>query len=262
MKALVGWCGIISALLFSCTKQRQVAASPQDCTEIKALSPKASSGIYLIQPPSVQTPFKVYCEMQADGGWTVFQSRSGAAVSFERNWEEYKTGFGPLNKDHWLGLKKVFSLTQNKTKKWIMRVDLWDFEGGTAFAEYKDFRLGDEKSAFKLQVGKYKGNAGDAIRGAYPGIDQNNYGFSTIDRDNDGCSPCIFGDIAVNECTSSDSGGWWYSRCGSASLNGAWHPAGDNTGWASGLHWRTWKGPAPYSAKASRMMIKSVPVDA
>lgn len=41
-----------------------------------------------------------------------------------------------------------------------MRVDLWDHEGGTAFAEYGHFRLGSEKTAFKLHVGNYSGNAG------------------------------------------------------------------------------------------------------
>lgn len=99
---------------------------------------------------------------------------------------------------------------------------------------------------------------GDAIRGKYPDIDQNGHGFSTIDRDNDGCSPCIFGDILERECASSDGGGWWYSRCGSASLNGDWHPTGNHMGWASGLHWLTWKTPETYSVKATRMMIKSV----
>ncbi|MEQ2282030.1 hypothetical protein AMECASPLE_036343, partial [Ameca splendens] len=97
----------------------------------------------------------------------------------------------------------------------------------------------------------------DAIRGTYPGIDQNSFGFSTIDRDNDGCSLCIFGDIPEAECALTEGGGWWYSRCGSASLNGVWHPFGEHIGWASGLHWLTWKPPAPYSAKATRMMIKS-----
>jgi hypothetical protein len=43
-----------------------------------------------------------------------------------------------------------------------MRVNLWDFEGGTAFAEYRDFRLGTEKESYKLNVGAYKGNAGNS----------------------------------------------------------------------------------------------------
>lgn len=51
-------------------------------------------------------------------------------------------------------------MTMDKTKKWTLRVDLWDHEGGIAFAEYQDFRLGNKKSAFKLHVGQYSGDAG------------------------------------------------------------------------------------------------------
>uniref|UniRef100_I3JRC1 Fibrinogen C-terminal domain-containing protein n=1 Tax=Oreochromis niloticus TaxID=8128 RepID=I3JRC1_ORENI len=250
MKSLVVYCGLILAFLLSLYYfslilpllivflSVMVYASGTDCTQIKTLSPRASSGIYTIQPNGAMNKFKVYCEMRPDGGWTVFQKRT------------YKTGFGNLTQD--------FYLTKDKSKKWAMRVDLWDHEDGTAFAEYKNFRLGNEKTAFKLHVGKYRGNAGDAIRGAYKGIDQNGYGFSTVDRDNDGCSPCIFGDIADRACTFREGGGWWYSKCGSANLNGDWHSYGEHIGWASGLHWRTWKPPAPYSAKATKMMIKSV----
>jgi hypothetical protein len=36
-----------------------------------------------------------------------------------------------------------------------------DFEGGTAFAEYSDFRLGTEEESYKLNVGAYRGNAGN-----------------------------------------------------------------------------------------------------
>lgn len=43
-------------------------------------------------------------------------------------------------------------------------MDVWDHEGGAAFAEYKTFRLGNEKTAFKLHVGKYSGNAGTEAR--------------------------------------------------------------------------------------------------
>ncbi|XP_070997360.1 fibrinogen-like protein 1 [Oncorhynchus clarkii lewisi] len=240
---------------------RKGASTPgTDCTQIKTLSPRATSGVYVIQPAGVTSPFMVYCEMLADGGWTVFQMRTGAEVLFNKTWAEYEQGFGSLQKDHWLGLSKVFALTKGgRGRSSTMRVNLWDFEGGTAFAEYSDFHLGTEKESYKLNVGAYKGNAGDAIRGKYAGIDQNGFGFSTTDKDNDGCSPCIlFGDIAVDKCSFLDGGGWWYSRCGSASLNGDWHPAGEHIGWNSGLHWATWKGRVPYSTRASRMMIKSV----
>ncbi|XP_034019682.1 angiopoietin-related protein 5-like [Thalassophryne amazonica] len=257
MMSFAGICGLIFISLLSCSVQHPGASQGTDCSWIKRSSPEASSGVYIIKPVANKKRVKVYCEMLPDGGWTVFQQRSGSKVSFNKKWRYYKNGFGDLAQDHWLGLKSVYHMTKNKTRKWTLRVDLWDHEGGTAYAEYSDFRLSNAKNNFKLHVGNYTGNAGDAIRGSYAGIDQNSFGFSTVGRDNDGCDPCIFGDIAVNECVFSEGGGWWFSRCGSANLNGEWHPTGNHIGWASGLHWRTWKGPAPYSAKSTRMMIKS-----
>ncbi|XP_072528716.1 fibrinogen-like protein 1 isoform X2 [Salminus brasiliensis] len=228
----------------------------KDCTQIKNAFPNVKSGVYTIRPS--QASFKVYCEMREDGGWTVFQRRSGGEVSFNRDWKAYKDGFGACKNDHWLGLSKIWALTKAKGKNSTLRVDLWDFEGGSAFAQYQNFRIGSEKTNYNLQVGEYSGNAGDAIRGAYDGIDQNGYGFSTHDRDNDGCSPCIFGDIAMIDCSARGGGGWWFSRCGSADLNGKWHPGTKNRFWASGLYWLTWRAPELYSARATRMMVKSM----
>ncbi|XP_028972756.1 angiopoietin-4 [Esox lucius] len=252
--------GLVLVCIICLTDQTQgqektAVVQGTDCTQIKTLSPNATSGVYVIQPVAAESPFKVYCEMLADGGWTVFQLRTGPQVNFDTEWTEYEEGFGHLRKDHWLGLRHVFLLTRQRS---TLRVDLWDFEGGTAFAEYSDFHLGTESEAYKLNVGAYRGNAGNAFRGTYAGIDQNGFGFSTSDNDNDGCSPCIFGDIAEDHCAIMRHGGWWFSRCGSANLNGYWQPAGKHIGWSSGLHWETWNRPGPYSAKASRMMTKSV----
>uniref|UniRef100_A0A8C6TT06 Fibrinogen C-terminal domain-containing protein n=1 Tax=Neogobius melanostomus TaxID=47308 RepID=A0A8C6TT06_9GOBI len=233
--------GIILAFLISFSEHKICIWSiGTDCSDVKSKNPQASSGVYSIQPKGLKAPFKAYCEMRSDGGWTVVQRRSGAQVKFNRKWAAYKNGFGNLTrKCHHRELD--FALTKGKTRKWTLRVDLWDHEGNTAFAEYSNFKLGNKKSGYKLHVKTYKGTAGDAIRGAYKGIDQNGIGFSTIDQDNDGCDPCLFGDILQNECAASEGGGWWFSRCGSASLHGDYHPAGDHIGWGSGLHWDTWK---------------------
>ncbi|KAF5907950.1 angiopoietin-related protein 5-like, partial [Clarias magur] len=130
-----------------------------DCTQIKTTSPDAQSGIYTIRPSGLKNPIKVYCVMQEDGGWTVIQRRSGKKVSFDRNWELYKFGFGNIQKDHWLGLTKIWALTTWMDRKSTLRIDLWDFEGGSAYANYEDFWIGGERTAYKLHVGKYSGTA-------------------------------------------------------------------------------------------------------
>ncbi|XP_056281164.1 angiopoietin-4-like [Pseudoliparis swirei] len=260
MKSLVECCALISMFLLSCSGQAEehplISPAGPDCTQIQALSPQSPSGVYWIKPSPVKPPFQVFCEMRPDGGWTVLQRRSGAAVSFDRTWAAYRLGFGNYSEDHWLGLMMVSLLTENKT--WALRVDLWDHGNATAFAHYQDFRLDGEGAAFRLHVGEYRGDAGDAVRGAFPGIDQDGFGFSTADRDNDGCRPCIFGDVVQEACASSDAGGWWFSRCGSAALNGEWRPDGEHLGWEAGLHWDTWKGQEAYSMRASRMMVRSM----
>ncbi|XP_035258342.1 angiopoietin-4-like isoform X2 [Anguilla anguilla] len=237
----------------------------RDCSQIKSQHPEATSGLYMIQPAGVPKPFKVFCEMQSDGGWTVFQKRSGGEVSFRKDWLAYKHGFGNPQSDHWLGLQRLWAITKAGGSRWALRVDLWDFEGGSAFAEYRDFKLGNESQAYRLEVWGYYGTAGDAIRGRdpsallLPGLNQNCRSFSTLDRDNYSCAPCAFGNISADTCSHEEGGGgWWYSRrCGLASLHGEWHPAGKNWDQASGLHWFTWKDSGPYSARATRMMVKA-----
>lgn len=62
--------------------------------------------------------------------------------------------------EHWLGLAKIWALTKSKQQKSTLRVELWDFEGGSVYANYQNFRIGNEKTAYKLHVGKYSGTAG------------------------------------------------------------------------------------------------------
>ncbi|XP_062618116.1 neurogenic locus notch homolog protein 1-like [Saccostrea cucullata] len=54
------------------------------------------SGVYSIFPfgPSSES-VRTYCDMETlDGGWTAIQIRINESVSFERNWADYRVGFG------------------------------------------------------------------------------------------------------------------------------------------------------------------------
>ena len=57
------------------------------------------------------------------------------------------------------GNENIHLLTSNARQK--LRVDLADFEGINAFAEYDDFNVGNETEQYKLvSIGKYNGTAG------------------------------------------------------------------------------------------------------
>ena len=128
----------------------------KNCAEIYNNGSKAS-GVYQVNPDGLGA-FRVYCDQTtAGGGWTVLQKRLDGSVDFYRDWDEYKNGFGDLNGEFWLGLDKIHRLTKQTQNK--LRVDLEDFEGNTAYAEYDNFVVADEASDFTLsQLGKYSGN--------------------------------------------------------------------------------------------------------
>ncbi|XP_073738676.1 angiopoietin-related protein 5-like isoform X2 [Callorhinus ursinus] len=217
-----------------------VLLEPQgrDCSHIWLESPTARSGVYTIQPEGVSTPFKVFCDMRMDGGWTVIQSRDRGRrrpLDFERCWQEYKQGFGDLRGDHWLGLEHISGLTSQPGLRSELTVDLLGLDNHTLQAHYEHFHVDREDQFYQLTLGPYSGNAGDAFRGVGQTDNQEGCGFSTLDRDHDRCSPCTDGAQTFTSCSHDRSGaGWWYSACGHADLNGPWP---EHTGAASGMRW-------------------------
>ena len=131
--------------------------------------------------PDGKGSFNVYCDMRTDGGgWTVFQRRQDGSVDFYRGWNDYKSGFGQLTAEFWLGNDKIHRLTAARPSS--LRVELEDWNGVRVFAKYGKFKIGDEQVKYRLEVGSYSGTAGDSL--TY----HNNMAFSTQNRDNDGSS--------------------------------------------------------------------------
>ena len=148
-------------------------------------------------------------------------------INFTRSWAEYKSGFGDLSTEFWLGNDLINYLT-NKRRPVDLRIELEDFEGNQAFATYSTFRcvrhstqvdmfkiicnLGlaneeivllfrveSEESNYRLWVGGYGGNATDSFS-VHTG-----YAFSTVDRNNDEAPECC-------PCAPAYGGGWWFYR--------------------------------------------------
>ena len=170
--------------------------------------------------------FNVYCDMRTDGGgWTVFQRRQDGSVDFYRGWNDYKTGFGQLTAEFWLGNDKIHRLTASRPSS--LRVELEDWNGVRVYAKYGRFSIGDEQALFRLDVSLYSGTAGDSLKS------HNNMAFTTKDRDNDRNT----GSFDNENCAVHFTGAWWYNNCYSSSLNGKY---GQRTG-TKGPSWNNFR---------------------
>ena len=78
----------------------------------------------------------------------MIQKRFNGSMNFDFFYNGYKNGFGNLEGEFWLGLNKIHRLTSSG--QFVLRVELEDWDGNTAFAEYDKFVIGDEKSKYNL----------------------------------------------------------------------------------------------------------------
>ncbi|MEQ2259976.1 hypothetical protein XENORESO_014894 [Xenotaenia resolanae] len=193
--------------------ERQQEFVGKDCVDAHQKHLKGeTNGLFKIKPAGSGSiaAVEVYCHQEGlMGGWLLVQQRETGTVSFNRTWAEYRDGFGSVDAkgkgEFWLGNQNLHLLTnQGET---MLKVELEDWEGGVAAAEYT-VRVGTEEEGFPLQVSGYTGDAGDALE-SHSGVK-----FSTFDKDNDGWE---------ENCAEAYGGGWWYHSCQSANLNGIYY---------------------------------------
>jgi len=220
------------------------------CHDIQANQGATISGIYLIHPPNLsQGPWKVYCDLETEGGgWMVFQVRDDVEPheNFMRGWEDYKVGFGDFDREFWLGNILIWALSNvDNSTFYELAVDMEDWSGNRRFARYRSFRLGSERDAFRMyHQNLYYGNAGDSM------YSHNGLPFSTFDVDNDNRE----GEFSERSCARLYKGGWWYGNCHDANLNG-WYLGGAHRSFADGINWYTWTG-YNYSLKKTVMKMR------
>ncbi|XP_074543892.1 angiopoietin-related protein 4 [Halichoeres trimaculatus] len=219
-----------------------------DCHEL-FLRGETTSGVYTIQPINAE-PFKVFCEMTTDGGWTVIQRRQDGSVDFDQLWQAYEKGFGSLNGEFWLGLEKMHAIA--KDGSYILNIKLADWSGDVASIRLP-FQLGGEETKYSLQIRETRTfspletSLGTDASSGLP--------FSTRDQDNDQKND--------TNCAKHLSGGWWFSNCGRSNLNGRYFqspPPKQRHQRKQSIFWKTWRG-RYYPLKSSKIMIAPAAIE-
>lgn len=210
---------------------------PRECSDLKL--PAGRSGVYTIYPyGKVQPAVSVFCEVdESVHSWTVIQRRFNGSVSFYRDWQTYKNGFGSPFGEYWLGNDVIHELTSDANH--ALMIKMTDMGDVSKFAEYLSFHVSSEDNQYSMMVSKYDGTAGDSFS------DLNGQGFTTYDRDND---------LSSNNCAVEYKGAWWYGNCHASNLNGL-YLSGHHDEYATGINWYAWHG-YYYSLKTTEMMIR------
>ncbi|XP_022810124.1 angiopoietin-related protein 1-like, partial [Stylophora pistillata] len=122
---------------------------------------------------------------------------SPISVNSRLSRNDYKKGFGNfLIRDFWLGLDKIYRLTQNKREN-KLRVDLGVTAKKTVYAQYEWFGIENETNRYKLDIGSFSASSTVKRDSLFA---HNGKSFSTWDRSS-----------ADHGCKSV-GGGWWYLK--------------------------------------------------
>nr|XP_008106459.1 PREDICTED: angiopoietin-1 isoform X2 [Anolis carolinensis] len=238
----------VHSLVNMCSKEGVVLKNPKreddkpfrDCADAYQAGFN-KSGVYTIYVNNISEPKKVFCNMDIlGGGWTVIQHREDGSLDFQKNWKEYKMGFGSPSGEYWLGNEFIFVITTSQ-RHYSLRIELTDWEGSRAYSQYDRFYIGSEKQNYRLYLKGHSGTAGKQSSLILHGAD-----FSTKDADNDNC---------MCKCALMLTGGWWFDACGPSNLNGMFYSAGQHHGKINGIKWHYFKGPS-YSLRSTTMMIR------
>nr|XP_039269963.1 fibrinogen C domain-containing protein 1-A-like [Styela clava] len=180
---------------------------PTSCSDVTDmdLAKEGQAGIYIICTKHRTSCYEVFCYTDPDfgDGWVVFQRRfeQETQVDFDVDYEKYVEGFGVLTGEMWLGLQKIYELTNGRHNELL--IELTDWGGLKRYALYYWFSLDSPEKKFKLNVdsSQFYGNAGDSL------VCDVGYKFRAGGDD---------------VCSKTYKGGWWFGEenCGLSNLNG------------------------------------------
>ena len=177
-----------------------------------------------------------YCDMKTDGGgWLVIARRAGGKRDFNKTWRHYKKGFGPLDKDFWIGLDAMFYLTHPSLNV-ELRFDIRHENGSWFHAYYNQVIIGPESDNYRLTVRGYDPTR-STIYDSFSAHDDQP--FSTKDKVNVDFQPET--SSCPRNLNTSGAGWWWRPRvpCNRVNMNQEYHVVYNSKGdtFPRGIGW-------------------------
>uniref|UniRef100_A0A1I8IHA7 Fibrinogen C-terminal domain-containing protein n=1 Tax=Macrostomum lignano TaxID=282301 RepID=A0A1I8IHA7_9PLAT len=145
------------------------------------------------------------------GGRTfwVFQQRQTGQIAFNRNWDDYVSGFGDAT-EFWAGLENIHDMIGTNPRN--LRVEAQTFDGQLYAFEWLSFTVGDSSTNYTMNYGSFL-SANSTIDCDFLS-EARGHQFSTFDRDNDAYSTSC--------STQFGSGGYWWGGCMNSNPNGVY----------------------------------------
>ncbi|KAK2144352.1 hypothetical protein LSH36_765g00005 [Paralvinella palmiformis] len=144
---------------------------------------------------------RTFCDTETQDGaaWLLILRRMDGSVAFNRNWENYKNGFGNKTGEFWAGNEKLYNVT-NGGQTYTLRVDLVSFDGEEGYALYNHFRVRAEGKKYRLYLAGYStcSTLGDSMSL------NNGMKFSTPGAENN--------EPSSTKCADNYGVGWWYNE--------------------------------------------------
>ena len=203
-----------------------VTFPPRDCLGWFKRGYK-TNGVYTIYLKSQSRSIEVYCDMTTKGGgWILFQRRFNGNISFDRDWQNYKEGFGDVHGEFWLGNEYVHLMTNMEDLNGCeMMMKGKRFNGKTRSIFFRNFQLLSEKEYYKVASKAVCDDCKDMekhfIREPFSSRDEN--------KSNKKC-PQLF------------KGGWWYpvrgATCSNLFFNGYYSSTAKTEMYEQGLRWK------------------------
>ncbi|XP_017043997.1 angiopoietin-related protein 1-like isoform X2 [Drosophila ficusphila] len=163
---------------------------PASCSDIED-----ANGVKHIRVPGFKSILVLCDSTSVVPAWTVVLRNQGDE-NFNRNWTEYKNGFGDLNVSFFIGLEALYQMTRSQPHEMFLVVDFKKKD--PVAAQFDNFVIGGESEDYRLKSIGSRSGAEILFLEKQLGSK-----FTTYDRNNGGTET----NFAIQ-----NEGGWWYSK--------------------------------------------------